>query len=130
MTAANPIGVLCGGPSREREISIRSGEAVHQGLLSLGLPSVLLVLSSDADSIPDQIRAAGISCAFIALHGSFGEDGTLQAILEEMGIPYTGSSPEACRYGMDKIASRRRWLAAGLPIPKPVRRTCWPGQRS
>ena len=118
MSASNLIGVLCGGPSREREISIRSGEAVHQGLLSLGLPSVLLVLSSAAHSIPDQIRSAGIHCAFIALHGSFGEDGTLQAILEEIGIPYTGSSPEACRYGMDKVASRRRWLAAGLAVPK------------
>ncbi len=113
-----PIGVLCGGPSREREISVRSGEAVHRGLLSLGLPSILLALPSEVDCVPEQIRSKGVNCAFIALHGSFGEDGTLQAVLEEMGIAYTGSGPEACRYGMDKVASRRRWLAADLPIPK------------
>lgn len=118
MTNPSLIGVLCGGPSGEREISLRSGEAVHQALLSLGLPSELLELSSQRERIPDEIRAAGLNCAFIALHGPFGEDGALQAILEEMGIPYTGSSPEACRYGMDKIASRLRWSAAGLPIPK------------
>lgn len=113
-----PIGVLCGGPSREREISLRSGQAIHEALLSLGLPSALVVLSQDPNRIPGELAAAKISCAFVALHGWFGEDGTLQAILEEMKVPCTGSGVEACRYGMDKVASRRRWLAAGLPIPQ------------
>lgn len=112
------VGVLCGGPSREREISLRSGQAIHEALLSLGLPSRRVVLSQDPDRIPHELAAAKLECAFVALHGWFGEDGILQAILEEMHIPYTGSGPEACRYGMDKVASRRRWLAAGLPIPR------------
>ena len=113
-----PIGVLCGGPSREREISLRSGRAIHEALLSLELPSRLVVLSQDPDRIPEELAAAKLGCAFVALHGWFGEDGTLQGILEEMNVPYTGSGPEACRYGMDKVTSRRRWLAAGLPIPR------------
>lgn len=111
------IGVLCGGPSTEREISIRSGQAVHEALRSLGLPSALVILSADPERIPDEIRSAGIGCAFIALHGCFGEDGAVQSLLERMGIPYTGSSVEACRYGMDKLFSRRRWAAEGLPVP-------------
>ncbi len=111
-------GVLCGGPSREREISLRSGRAIHEALLSLGLPSRLVILSQDPNRIPEELAAAKLGCAFVALHGWFGEDGTLQGILEEMNVPYTGSGPEACRYGMDKAASRRRWLAAGLPIPR------------
>ena len=112
------IGVLCGGPSREREISLRSGQAVHEALLSLGLESIKVTLSQDPERIADEIRAAGISCAFVALHGWFGEDGTIQSILEQMQIPYTGSGVEACRYGMDKVFSRRRWSAAALPIAR------------
>jgi D-alanine-D-alanine ligase len=112
------IGVLCGGPSAEREISLRSGRAIHEALLSLGLPVVLLELSEKEEKIPEELKKSRITRAFIALHGTFGEDGTLQAMLEEMGILYTGSSPEACRYAMDKVSSRRRWLAAGLPIPQ------------
>lgn len=111
------IGVLCGGPSREREISLRSGRAVHEALRSLGLPAVLVSLSRETERIPEEIRAAGIGCAFIALHGFFGEDGAVQSLLEEMRIPYTGSRPEACRLGLDKVTSRRRWQAAGLPVP-------------
>ena len=113
-----PIGVLCGGPSREREISIRSGRAVHQALCSLGLPARLVLLSEDAERIPGEIRAARPGCAFIALHGPFGEDGAVQALLERMKIPYTGSPVEACRYGSDKVSSRLKWLAAGLPVPR------------
>lgn len=111
------IGVLCGGPSREREISLRSGKAVHEALSSLGLPSVLVPLPWELEQIPQEIRAANLSCAFIALHGAYGEDGTIQALLEEMRIPYTGSPPDACRYGMNKASSRLKWRAAGLPVP-------------
>ena len=114
----DPIGVLCGGPSREREISLRSGQAVHDALQSLELPVKLVVLSEDPQRIPEELKAAKLGCAFVALHGYFGEDGTLQALLEQMRIPYTGSSAEACRYGMDKIHSRRKWLAVGLPVPQ------------
>ncbi len=118
MTPPSPIGVLCGGPSREREISLRSGRAVFEALKSKGLPVVLVELSSHLGEIPDEIRKAGLGCAFIALHGFFGEDGTVQALLEEMQIPYTGSPPEACRYAMDKVSSRLRWIVQKLPVPR------------
>lgn len=114
----SPIGVLCGGPSREREISLRSGAAVHEALQSLGLHSALLALSEDPSRIPEELRAAKLGCAFVALHGRFGEDGTVQSLLEEMQVPYTGSGVEACRYGMDKVHSRRRWTASGLAVPR------------
>ena len=112
------IGVLCGGPSREAEISLRSGKAVHEALVSLGLSSTLVPLSSDPQNIPEEIRAAELTCAFIALHGAYGEDGTVQALLEELRLPYTGSPPEACHYGMNKASSRHKWVAAGLPSPR------------
>lgn len=112
------IGVLCGGPSRERDISIRSGQAVYEALRSLGLPVSLVVLSEQIEQIPEEIRQSGLHTAFVALHGRYGEDGTVQALLEQMKIPYTGSSSEACRYAMDKVHSRRRWAAAGIPVPE------------
>ncbi|MCM8812221.1 MAG: D-alanine--D-alanine ligase [Candidatus Omnitrophica bacterium] len=111
------VGVLCGGPSHEREISLKSGTAVHEALSSLDIRTELVTLSSDPEKIPDEIRLSGIRCAFIALHGPFGEDGTVQSILEELKIPYTGSDVEASRYAMDKISARRRWIAAKLPVP-------------
>lgn len=117
-TIPGPIGVLCGGPSQEREISIRSGRAVHEALLAGGFPAVFVLLSKDPDRIPDELRAAKLGSAFIVLHGPFGEDGTIQAFLEEMQIPHTGSSVEACRYAMDKVHAHRKWLAARLPIPQ------------
>lgn len=115
-----PIGVLCGGPSQEREISIRSGRAVHAALLEQRLPVELVILSENENRIPDELRAARIKSCFVALHGPFGEDGTVQSILEEMGLLYTGSSVEACRYAMDKVHARRRWRAEGLPVPQAV----------
>jgi len=112
-----PIGVLCGGPSAEREISLKSGQAVYEALLAQGLPTVLVVLSEKPTRIPGEIQAANLGVAFIVLHGPFGEDGTIQMILEKQHIPYTGSAVEACRYSMDKIHARRRWRAQGLPTP-------------
>ena len=113
-----PIGVLCGGPSREREISLRSGRAVQEALAAQGLDAFLFPLSQELHQIADELNGRSMGSAFIALHGPFGEDGTIQALLEEKGIPYTGSGVEACRYGTDKVHSRRRWLAAGLPVPE------------
>lgn len=114
------IGVLCGGPSAEREISIRSGKAIHEALGAQGLPSVLVELSKDAERIPEEIRKHHLATAFIALHGPFGEDGTIQEILEELKIPHTGSSVEASRYCLDKASCRLRWLAAKLPVPRAI----------
>ena len=113
-----PIGVLCGGPSGEREISLRSGAAVHEALVAQGFPAVMVPLSQERERIPDQVRRAELSCAFVALHGFFGEDGEVQALLDDMRIPYTGSAVESSRRAMDKIASRRLWAAAKLPIPR------------
>ena len=118
MAINGPIGVLCGGPSSEREISINSGKAVYEALASKGLPVKLLVLSADRESIPNEIKMAGIKVAFIALHGAFGEDGTIQCILDELQIPYTGSSAEASHFAMDKVFARRRWISERLPVPR------------
>ncbi len=112
------VGVLCGGPSQEREISLRSGRAIHEALLQKGYPAVLLELSRDPRKIPATLARSNISYAFIALHGPFGEDGKVQSLLRRLKIPYTGSAPAACRLGMDKWLSRRRWAQAGLPVPK------------
>ncbi len=112
------IGVLCGGPSAEREISLRSGRAVYQALHSQGLPVARVELSAQTERIPDELKQAGLTHAFVVLHGTFGEDGTIQEMLEEMKIPHTGSSVEASRCAMDKVFCRRRWQAAGLPAPR------------
>jgi len=111
------IAVLLGGPSSEREISIKSGTAVHEALLSLGLDVVCIDVS---DNPVEQIAREKCEIAFIALHGRFGEDGTIQAMLDEENIAYTGSGPEASRLAMDKLASRRIFQNAGLPVPEYV----------
>ena len=77
------IGVLAGGPSNEREISLRSGRAVHDALLEEGLDSLFLDVKNDIDEI---IEKSCIDVAFIALHGRFGEDGTVQRMLEDAEI--------------------------------------------
>lgn len=112
-----PVGVLCGGPSTEREISIRSGKGIYEALVSRGVRAALVTLSKDPSVIPQEIASAAIGCAFVALHGFFGEDGSIQQILEGLKIPYTGSSVEASRYAMDKVFSRRRWAAVGFDVP-------------
>lgn len=109
------IAVLLGGPSSEREISIKSGTAVYKALLSLGLDVVCIDVS---DKPIEQIRRESAEIAFIALHGRFGEDGTIQEMLEQEEISYTGSGPQASRLAMDKLASRRIFQAAGLPVPE------------
>lgn len=109
-----PIGVLCGGPSSEREISLRSGQAVWRALQALRYDVQLLELEgADCAAV---LRASGIRTAFIALHGAFGEDGTVQALLESLGILYTGSGVAASRLAMDKAAARTRLAAAGLAV--------------
>ncbi|MDO8436439.1 MAG: D-alanine--D-alanine ligase [bacterium] len=109
------IGVLAGGPSSEREISLRSGKAVHKALIEEGCQAIFLDIRDD---IRDLIRAKRLDVAFIALHGRFGEDGTVQGILEEARIPYTGSGPAASRAALDKIASKDIFIASGIPTPR------------
>ena len=90
------IGVLMGGPSAEREVSLRSGRAITDALLSKGYNAVPIEIWLPTR---DELRSSGIDVAFIALHGTFGEDGQIQAILEDIKIPYTGSKVKASRLG-------------------------------
>jgi len=110
------IGVLAGGLSSEREISLKSGRAVVASLIRTGFDVVFIDVKSD--SFTEEIEAAGVDIAFIALHGKFGEDGGVQRILEAKGIKYTGSGPEASRLAMDKIASKKIFKEADIPVAK------------
>ncbi len=111
------VAVLCGGLSPERSISLESGRNVAAALRDRGVNvKIVDVTTSFLDAPPP------LDCdvAFIALHGGEGEDGTVQTVLERMGIPYTGSPPEASRIGLDKAASRRRFERAGLFVAPAV----------
>ncbi len=108
------IGVLMGGPSAEREVSLRSGKAILEALLSRGYNAKGIELNLPTQ---EQLKSFGIDVAFIALHGTFGEDGQIQSMLEEAGIAYTGSKVNASRLGMDKIASRKLFKKNKLFIP-------------
>jgi len=108
------IGVLAGGPSSEREISLRSGRTVFKALSELGCDTIFLDIVDDVDGA---LRRSPVDLAFIALHGRFGEDGTVQSILEEKKIPYTGSGVVASGLALDKIASKEIFKKRGITIP-------------
>ncbi|MHB1532718.1 D-alanine--D-alanine ligase [Acidithiobacillus sp.] len=110
------VAVLYGGPSGEREVSLESGRNVLQALLHVGLDAV--GIDVDARHIGEQLRASGAGMAFNVTHGSFGEDGVLQACLEAQGLPYTGSGVLAAALSMDKWRSKQLWRAEGLPVPE------------
>jgi len=112
------VGVLMGGPSSEREISLKSGQAVHQALAQSGLEAVAIDIKTDdiAENI-SLLKSSRIDCAFLALHGRFGEDGQIQEILDGLEIPYTGSGAKASRLAMDKVAARRIFQDNGLSVP-------------
>lgn len=109
------VGVLFGGNSAERAISLRSGNAVLQALLSRGVDAVGIDINFDRHLI-EQLK--GIDRAFIALHGRGGEDGTIQAVLNVLEIPYTGSGVLASALAMDKLRCKQLWIGAGLPTPE------------
>ncbi len=109
------VGVLLGGMSAEREVSLESGRAVAVGLKRSGFDVVELDAQRD---VAQRLREANVDAVFIALHGRWGEDGTVQGLLEVMGIPYTGSSVLASSLAMDKIATRALFGASGLPLPE------------
>ncbi len=113
------IGVFMGGPSTEREISLKSGKAVYEHLRNAGFEAVAIdVTTDDRQQNIDLIRARHIQCAFLALHGRFGEDGQVQGILDALRIPYTGPGASASKLAMDKIASRRIFERHGLDVPR------------
>lgn len=112
------IGVLMGGPSAEREVSLKSGKAIFEAFKSVGQEAVAIdIQRPDRNYVKDLLLSYDIGLAFLALHGSFGEDGRVQGILEEMGLPYTGSGPAASALAMDKIASRKIFQEGGLAVP-------------
>lgn len=111
------VGVLMGGISGEREISLRSGNAVLTALQRAGVKAIGVDLT---EKWPEQIRKAEIDAAFIALHGTLGEDGCVQGLLEIMGIPYTGSNVVASALCMDKHLSKAVLAHAGIGVPTDV----------
>lgn len=109
------IAVLAGGPSNEREISIKSGRAVYDALKASGCDVEWVDL--DGYGFKRILRRISPDIAFLALHGRFGEDGTVQSILEEISIPYTGSGVTASHSALDKIASKKIFEKNGIPVP-------------
>lgn len=107
------ITVMLGGPSAEREVSLRSGAAVAKALRSLGHE----VHELDP-STPGWVLPLGTRVVFLALHGTYGEDGTVQAELDRLGVPYTGCDAAASRMAFDKVLTKRACLAAGVPTAK------------
>lgn len=113
-TRLGKVAVLLGGNSAEREISLMSGQGVLDALRSRGVDAHPF---DPAQRELGELRRDGFTCCFIALHGRYGEDGTVQGALELLGIPYTGSGVMASSIAMDKVMTKRLWLAQGLPTP-------------
>ena len=114
MRETRKVAVLAGGASSEREISLKSGQTVFNALKKKGLNAYLIDIKTESFGELEKITA---DVVFIALHGKFGEDGSVQNILEEMGLPYTGSGVQASRLALDKVASRGIFMEAGLKVP-------------
>lgn len=107
------VTVLLGGPSAEREVSLRSGAAVARALRSLGFDV------AEVDPAPGRLGLPSrVDVVFIALHGTWGEDGGVQADLDALGVPYTGCDAAASRLAFDKVATKRRLLAQGVPTAR------------
>lgn len=109
------VGVLMGGKSAEREVSLRSGAGVLEALRRKGVNAHGFDTGKQTLA---QLAAENFDRVFIALHGRYGEDGTMQGALEQMGIPYTGPGVMASAIAMDKAMTKRIWMAHGLPTPK------------
>lgn len=109
------VGVLFGGRSAEREVSLMSGAGVLQALVSKGIDAHAF---DPAKRSLAELAAEKFDRVFIALHGRYGEDGTLQGALEQLGIPYTGPGVLASSIAMDKGMTKRIWMASALATPK------------
>lgn len=107
------VGVLMGGMSTERPVSLKSGSYVSRALRDRGYDVVDIDVGPD---LPFKLRDAGVGVAWIALHGAFGEDGCVQGLLEVMRIPYTGSAVRGSAVAMDKIATKRMLRGTGVPM--------------
>jgi len=114
MSAAKRVAVLKGGGSLERTVSLRSGARAQQALARLGHEAIAI------DAGPElvaQLHECSPDAAFVALHGRDGEDGTVQGLLEAIGVPYTGSGPSACMRATDKSLAKYLMREAGIPTP-------------
>ncbi len=109
------MAVLYGGLSAEREISLQSGQAVLQALLNAGVDAVGIDIGKEA---VQQLEQEKLDSVFIALHGAGGEDGTMQALLEFLHLPYTGSGVMASALCMDKVRTKYLWQGVGIPTPE------------
>lgn len=107
------ITVLQGGPSTEREVSLRSGTAVANGLTEAGYDVTQVTVEGEKIDLSEPA-----DLIFVCLHGTFGEDGQLQHILKKTGVPFTGSSEEASRNAFDKVVSKAVFIENGLPTPQ------------
>ena len=114
-TEFGKVGVLFGGRSAEREVSLMSGTGVLAALKSKGVDAHAF---DPGERSIAELAAEKFDRVFIALHGRFGEDGSLQGALEQLNIPYTGSGVMACAIGMDKVYTKMIWLMNNLPTPK------------
>ncbi|MDO5623900.1 MAG: D-alanine--D-alanine ligase [Pseudomonadota bacterium] len=121
MTQANvhfgKVAVLMGGLSAERDVSLMSGSGVLAALRARGVDAHAF---DPAEQPMDELKRQGFARCFIALHGRYGEDGTVQGALELLGIPYTGAGVMASSMSIDKVMTKRVWLAEGLPTPRHV----------
>lgn len=109
------IVVLMGGPSTEREVSLRTGNAIYEALLAKGCNVTTLDLDRD---VVAKLQAEKPDVVFIAVHGKYGEDGVVQGILDLLEIPYTGSGVLASALAMDKAISKKIFNASGIPTPR------------
>ncbi|MBI6952427.1 D-alanine-D-alanine ligase [Pseudomonas sp. TE6288] len=109
------VAVLYGGKSAEREVSLKSGKAVIEALTSAGVDVVAIDVGDD---LLNRLQSEKIDRAFIILHGRGGEDGSMQGLLECLGIPYTGSGILASALAMDKLRTKQVWQSLGIPTPR------------
>ena len=114
MSSFGKVAVLMGGKSAERPVSLNSGGMVLKALLAFGIDAHAF---DPSERSLDDLIGERFSRAFIALHGRFGEDGTIQGALEYLGLPYTGSGVLASALAMDKVRTKLLWQANGLPTP-------------
>jgi D-alanine-D-alanine ligase len=114
MSRHQRVAVLKGGRSLERSVSLRSGAQVQDALQGLG--HEVVALDADQALVPD-LLARDLDAAFVALHGRDGEDGTVQGLLEALGIPYTGSGQASCMRATDKLLAKLLMREAGIPTP-------------
>jgi D-alanine-D-alanine ligase len=108
------VGVLMGGLSQERDVSLRTGAAVSKALRSLGYDVVDIDVGKD---LPARLAAEKVEVAWLALHGRYGEDGCVQGLLESLFIPYTGSGVLASAVGMEKVFAKQLFSVHGIPTP-------------